>query len=151
MNTEIFRKVSLERLSSPELLDQLLKINSSRSWAALLAILVLLVLTVVWAFQGSIATTASGQGVIIRTGGVLNVVASGSGVVTALSIKVGDRIGKNQVIAKIAQPALVERIRATGEALAEAGRQRSVASQFRNGSARLQVGALDRQRQNAQR
>ena len=67
MNTEIFRKVSIERLSSPEQLDQLLKVNSMGSWAALLAVLVLLGLTVVWAFQGSIATTAPGQGVIVRT------------------------------------------------------------------------------------
>src|SRR5437588_6790713 len=98
MKTEIFRKVSIERLSSPEQLDQLLKVNSSRSWAALLAILVLLGVIVVWAFKGSIATTAPGQGVIIRTGGVLNVVSNGSGVVATLNIKVGDRIRKNQVI-----------------------------------------------------
>jgi HlyD family secretion protein len=151
VNTEIFRKVSIERLSSPEQLDQLLKVNSTRSWAALLAVLVLLGLTVVWAFQGSIATTAPGQGVIIRTGGVLNVVSGGSGVVAALNIKVGDRIHKNQVIAQVAQPALVERIRAIQEAIAEAGRQRAVAGQIRSGSAKLQVDALNRQRQNTER
>ena len=151
MNTEIFRKVSIERLSSPEQLDQLLKVNSTRSWAALLAVLVLLGLTIVWAFQGSIATTAPGQGVIVQTGGVLNVVSSGSGVVTVLNIKVGDRIRKDQVIAQVAQPALMERIRATREASAEAGRQRTVAGQIRSGSAKLQVEAMNRQRQNAER
>jgi len=151
MNTEIYRKVSIERLSSPEQLDQLLKVNSARSWAALLAILLLLALTVVWAFQGSIATTAPGQGVIVRTGGVLNVSASGSGVVASLNIKVGDRISKNQVIAQVAQPALVERIRATTEAISEAQRARSVAGQMRGGSAKLQLEALDRQRENARR
>src|SRR5205085_39284 len=77
--------------------------------------------------------------------------SSGSGVVAGLNIKVGDRIAKNQVIAQVAQPALVERIRATGEALAEAVRQRSAASEMRNGSAKLQVDALNRQRQNAER
>lgn len=151
MNTEIFRKVSIERLSSPEQLDQLLKVNSTRSWAALLAVLVLLGLTVVWAFKGSIATTAPGQGVIVRTGGVLNVVASGAGVVAALNIKMGDRIRQNQVIARVAQPALVERIRSTQEAIAEAQRQRAVAAQIRSGSAKLQVDALTRQRQNSER
>ena len=151
MNKEIFRKVSIERLSSPEQLDQLLKVNSARSWAALLAVLVLLSLTVAWAFKGSIATTAPGQGVIVRTGGVLNVVSSGSGVVAVLNIKVGDRIRKDQVIAQVAQPALLQRIRATGEALAEAERQRTVAGQIRSGSAKLQVETLNRQRQNAER
>ncbi|MGA2149545.1 MAG: NHLP bacteriocin system secretion protein, partial [Bryobacteraceae bacterium] len=151
MNTEIFRRVSIERLSSPEQLDQLLKVNSTRSWAALLAVLVLVSMTVVWAFRGSIATTAPGQGVIVRTGGVLNVVSSGSGVVASLNIKVRDRIRKNQVIAQVAQPALVERIRATAEAIAEAERQRAVASQIRSGSAKLQMDALNRQRENADR
>jgi HlyD family secretion protein len=151
VNTEIFRKVSIERLSSPEQLDQLLKVSSTRSWAALLAVLVLLGLAGVWAFQGSVATTAPGQGVIVRTGGVLNVVSSGSGVVTALNIKVGDRIRKNQVIAQVAQPALVERIRATSEAKAEAERQREAASHMRGSSAKLQVNALNLQRANAER
>jgi HlyD family secretion protein len=151
VNNEIFRKVSIERLSSPEQLDQLLKINSTRSWAALLAVLVLLGLSVVWAFQGYILTTAPGQGVIVRTGGVLNVVSSGSGVVAALNIKVGDHIHQNQVIARVAQPALMERIRATQEAIGEAGRQRTVAGRIRSGSATLQVAALNRQRENAER
>jgi HlyD family secretion protein len=151
VNTEIFRKVSVERLASPEQLDQLLKVNSTRSWAALLAVLVLLGMTVVWAFQGSIATTAPGQGVIVRTGGVLNVVSSGSGVVAALNIKVGDHIQQNQVIARVDQPALVERIRATWEAIVEAERQRVVAGQIRSGSVKFQAAALNRQRQNAER
>jgi HlyD family secretion protein len=151
VSSEIFRKVSIERLSSPEQLDQLLKVNSTRSWAALLAVLVLLALVTEWAFKGWIATTAPGQGVMVRTGGVLNVVSSGTGVVTALNIKVGDRIHKNQVIAQIAQPALVERIRATQDAAAEVARQRAVAGQIRSGNAKLQGDAVNRQRQNAER
>jgi HlyD family secretion protein len=151
VSSEIFRKVSIERLSSPEQLDQLLKVNSTRSWAALLAVLVLVALAVVWAFQGSIATTAPGQGVIVRTGGVLNVVSSGSGVVASLSVKARDRVRKNQVVARVAQPALVEQIRSAAEALAEAERQRAVAGQLRGGSARLQLEALNRQRENADR
>jgi HlyD family secretion protein len=55
------------------------------------------------------------------------------------------------VIAQVAQPALVERIRATAEAIAEAERQRAVASQIRSGSAKLQMDALNRQRENADR
>jgi HlyD family secretion protein len=63
----------------------------------------------------------------------------------------GDRIRKNQVIAKVAQPALAERIRAAEEALDEAARQRAAAGQVHAGSAKLQVDALNRQRENAER
>jgi len=151
MNTEIFRKVSLERLSSPEQLDQLMKVSSAKSWAALLSVLVLLGMAVAWGFEGSITTTAPGQGVIVRLGGVLNVVSTGAGVVTAVNAKVGGRIAKNQVIAQVAQPALVERIRAIREAIEEAQLQRSAANQVRTGSTKLQLDALNRQRENAVR
>jgi HlyD family secretion protein len=149
MNTEIFRKVSLERLSSPEQLDQLMKVSSAKSWAALLSVLVLLGMAVAWGFEGSVTTTVPGQGVIVRPGGVLNVVSTGSGIVTAVNAKVGGRIGKNQLIAQLAQPALVERIRAVREAIDEAQLQRSAANQIRTGSSRLQLDALNRQRENA--
>ena len=34
----MFRKVALDRLSSPEELDQLLRVTTSRSWLALLGL-----------------------------------------------------------------------------------------------------------------
>ena len=151
MKADIFRKVSIERLSSPEQLDQLLKVSSVKSWAALLSVLILLGMAVAWGLEGSVFTTAPGQGVIVRMGGVLNVVSTGSGVVTSLNAQAGGRIHKDQVIARVAQPALVERIRATEEAIAEAKRQRTEASQIRAGSAKLRLDALNRQRENALR
>jgi len=150
MNTEIFRKVSLERLSSPEQLDQLMKVSSAKSWAALLSVLVLLGNGGGVGFEGSITTTAPGQGVIVRLGGVLNVVSTGAGVVTAVNAKVGGRIAKNQVIAQVAQPALVERIRAIREAIEEAQLQRWRPTRSAP-AAQTATGRAHRQRENAVR
>ena len=151
MATDIFRKVSLERLSSPEQLDRTLTVTPTRSWIALLAVLLLLGLAVAWGFEGVVSTTSFGQGVIVRSGGVLNVVSAGSGVVTEMRVKVGDRIHRNQVIAQVAQPDLTERIQAIRENISELQRQREVARQIRAESVKLQVDSIARLRENAKR
>jgi HlyD family secretion protein len=150
MEKSIFRQVSLDRLSSPEQLDQLLRVTGPRSWVALTAIFLLLAGAVLWGCVGSIPTTAAGQGVIVRRGGVLNVVTRGGGLVLGLSVKVGDKIGANQVVATIGQPVLAERINAMRQTFLEAQRQREHAMQIRTNSTKLQIEALERQHANAE-
>ncbi|MEZ5403208.1 MAG: NHLP bacteriocin system secretion protein [Bryobacteraceae bacterium] len=151
MKTDIFRKVSLERLSSPEQLDEILQVTSPKNWLALAALGLLLCAALVWGYEGSVATKAVGQGVIVRTGTIKNIVTSGSGVIVDLRAKVGDVIHTGQVIARVAQPSLLERIRITEEQLREAQDLRERARLLRADGARLQVEALDRQRQNLER
>lgn len=151
MNSNLFRKVSLERLASPEQLDQLLRVTSPKGWIGLSALFLLLATAVVWAFEGSIATKASGQGVIVRTGGVLSVVSRGSGLILSLDVKVGDKIKANQIVARIAEPVLVERMKASHEALAEARQARQRSLEIRKNGTRLSEEALQRESANAQR
>lgn len=150
MDTSIFRKVSLERLSSPEQLDQVLRITATKMWLGVVAIFVILVTTVVWGFTGSISTTAAGQGVMVRKGGVLNVVSRAGGLVVDLKVKVGDRVKANQVVATIAQPLLAERIRSMRQGYEEALSEREHAMRIRTNSARLQTDVVERQRANTE-
>lgn len=151
MGSEVFRKVSLERLSSPEQLDRTLTITATKSWIALLAILLLLGLIAAWAFEGVVSTTSLGQGVIVRNGGVLNVVSSGSGVVIEMHVKVGDRIHRDQVIAQLAQPELTQRIQSIRDNIDELQRQRETARQIRTENVKLEVESIARLRENAKR
>src|SRR5215471_9122301 len=148
MNTRLFRQISLERLSSPEQLDQMLQVTSPRGWTGLVAIFVLLCTALVWGFRGGIVTTARGEGVIVRTGGVINVVTRGGGLVLNVNARVGDRIEANQIVATVAQPVLSEKARAIQEALTEATRERDHSLLILNDSVKLQVEALERQRSN---
>jgi HlyD family secretion protein len=148
MNTHLFRQVSLERLSSPEQLDQVLQITSPREWAALAAVFLVILTVVVWGYKGTVVTTAAGQGVIIRTGGVINLVTRGGGLVLNLNVKVGDKVRVNQVVATVAQPVLAEKIRTMQQDIAAVVRERERQRQLRSNSARLQVEALERQRAN---
>jgi HlyD family secretion protein len=150
MEKSIFRQVSLDRLSSPEQLDQLLRVTGPRSWVALASVFLLVSGAVLWGCVGSIATTANGQGVIVRRGGVLNVVTRGGGLVLTLNVKVGDKIQANQVIATIGQPVLAEKINAMRQTLVEAQRQREHSIQIRTNSTKLQIEALERQHANSE-
>lgn len=104
----LFRKAALDRLSSPEQLDVMVRITSPAGWVALLAILGLLVLAVLWGIFGSIPTKVVGSAILIKTGGVYEVAARSSGLITDVSVKVGDTVRRGQKIARIAQPALLE-------------------------------------------
>jgi len=150
MNTAIFRNVALERLASPEQLDQVLRMTTPKGWLGLLGIYMVVVTAVIWGYQGSIPTSAMGQGVIVRTGGVLNVVTRGSGLVVSLNVAAGQRIQHDQVLATVAQPELLEKTKVLREEMAEAREQQERTLRLHTGSVKLQIEALERERANSE-
>jgi len=72
MQKPIFRKAALERLSSPEQLDQLMQVTTPKGWLALIALAGLLVTAVILGFVGSIPVTVTGQCILLNRGGVNN-------------------------------------------------------------------------------
>jgi HlyD family secretion protein len=106
----VFRKVSLERLASPEKLDLLLSVTDLRGWIALCATWLILLAAGVWAVLGRIPQTVTGTGILTRSGGVLEVIAMAGGPVTDVSVAVGDTITEGQVVARVAQPELSARL-----------------------------------------
>ena len=149
--SKIFRKVALERMSSPEQLDQLLRVTTPRRWLALLSLIAILVAAVAWGYLGELTTRVSGQGVLIRTGEVRNVVPLGAGQVLEITVRVGDLVAIGQVIGTVAQPALVDRIRLARSRLAETIAQRDEILKVRANRERLQIEALRRERANTER
>ena len=120
---EIFRKVALERLSSPEQLDAVMQVTRPRSWIGLGGLLLLLGTVVVWGFVGSIPTKVRAQGVLIRPGGVFDVFAVGGGPISELLVSEGDEVKPGQVLARVDQSDLVTRIRSAEAELAERQRE----------------------------
>lgn len=106
----IFRKVSLERLRSPEQLDQLMQVTSPKGWIALIAVISLLAVALIWGFLGSIPTTAGGEGILLRRGGVTAVISTGSGQVDEVLVGVGDRVEKGQVVARLRQEGIARQV-----------------------------------------
>lgn len=109
--SKVFRKVALERLSSPEQLDQLLQVTRPQGWIAAVVLVMLSAVVVVWGFWGLIPTEAAGEGILLRQGGVGQVVSAGSGQVEEILVAVGEQVRRGQVVARIRQDALERQIK----------------------------------------
>lgn len=64
--TDLFRQESLERLSSPERLDELMTIVNLRTWLPLGALGLLVGLGLIWSWIGRIPVTTSGRGLLVK-------------------------------------------------------------------------------------
>jgi pyruvate/2-oxoglutarate dehydrogenase complex dihydrolipoamide acyltransferase (E2) component len=101
MSRPLFRNVALERLSSGEQLDRLLQVTTPRGWLALAALSLLLLAGLAWAVAGRVATTAGGQGVLIRPAGVQSIVSPQAGVVTGVLVRAGDVVFKDREVVRL--------------------------------------------------
>lgn len=110
MKTNIFRKVSLEKLSSPEQLDQLLKVTTPKSWIALFGLFGIIIASLIWGIFGSIPIKVNGQGILMKSGGLMNIHHVGSGTIQDIKVRPGDVIEKGTVVARVAQLSLVNEI-----------------------------------------
>lgn len=111
-DSRLFRKVALERLASPEQLDQLMHVTDARGWIALVALGAVLSTAVVWGFVGRLPETVPGVGILVKSGGVTQVVPSASGRVADVAVSVGDIVRAGQVVARLDQPELANQLQA---------------------------------------
>lgn len=62
----VFRKAALERLSTPEQLDQLIRVTRPRSWILLTGLLTLVAAFLLWGIFGTLTLRVEGHGVIVE-------------------------------------------------------------------------------------
>lgn len=102
MRRQIFRKKALERLASPEQLDQLMPLTRPCGWMALCGIAALLLLAILWSIVGTVETTVQGQGMLVRLGGVQQVRAPFAGAVSAVYVGIGETVGEGKQLVGLA-------------------------------------------------
>jgi HlyD family secretion protein len=99
---EIFRRVALERLSSPEQLDRLITLTPPLGWMALVAIVVLMSAVVAWGFFGRVPTRVEGSGILVSRGGqVFDAMAPASGTVATVQ-PIGAVVRQGSIVATLA-------------------------------------------------
>ena len=103
MGSPLFRSAALERLSSPEQLDQLVRVTRPAGWLSLLALSLILLTAILWGIFGSLPIQVTGQGILLSAGGLHDVVSPVAGQVVAVGFDAGQVIQAGQVVAHIAK------------------------------------------------
>jgi len=147
----IFRKVALERLSSPEQLDQMVQVTDPKGWLALTGIGAILLAAIGWGVFGSIPTVSQGDGILLRQGGISDLVSNAAGQVQEVLVSVGDVIEKGQPVARIQQDALLRQIADDRSKQAVLRDQYAEALRIASQQKQLRARDLAQQRANLQR
>jgi HlyD family secretion protein len=111
MSKKLFRQAALDRLASPERLDELMRVTSPVGWIALAAIGVGILVATIWGFVGRITTKVDGQGILLRGDAVLDVTSSSEGRLLSIDVGVGDIVKAGQQVASVEQPDLELQLR----------------------------------------
>lgn len=110
-----FRKAALKEFTSPEHLDQLIQVVTPRSWLIAGTLYFIVLVVILWSIFGNIPTRVEGQGILLAGGGdIFNAVApDGPSHIATLLVKVGSEVKKDQVIATLSRPDLLDQIKVT--------------------------------------
>ena len=146
--SKIFRKVALDRLSSPEQLDTLMRVITPKAWLALAPLLLLILGGTVWGWFGSLPDKIlATKCVLINAIGLADVSSESAGRITDFMVKVGDRVEKGSEIARIAQPDLVDRIQKAESRVYELEAQKKVVNSFASQAVALTQQTVGQQKQ----
>lgn len=149
VQNRLFRKTALERLSTPEQLDQLVTVSGPRVWLATLCICALLAGAILWSIRGVIPSYVPGDGLILQRGGtVFDIVAPEAGRLQDLSLDVGDAITAGAQIGTVHQPQIRFELAQAVEVVAELEGQFARLQSLFADEKRVSMEFLDAQRRN---
>lgn len=109
----LFRREALASLNDIDELDRLVTVTHPRAWLTLGAVAALIIAAVVWASVGSLATTVSGEGILLRGGRSLRVITPSGGQLAGIDVGLGDRITVGQKVATVVPTSSRQGSRAT--------------------------------------
>lgn len=101
MSETMFRRSALKRVSSPEQLDTVVHAALPRQWLALGTLLAVVVAAIIWAYVSTIPTTLSGPGYLLPQGGVLDIEAPATGILSAFSVQLGEHVVPGEVLGTV--------------------------------------------------
>lgn len=146
MSEEIFRKAALDRMSSPDQLDQTVRLTGPTVWLAALGVAVFVLVGLAISFISDAAVKVSGQGILIEPGGILDVVSGAEGRVVRVKAGVGDRISAGDTVATMMQPQLEQELISAQAELQETRDHRARILSFHQKDRELQAEVYERKK-----
>ena len=104
---DIYRSKALERLSSPEAVDQLLHVVGPRDWLPLIAVGLLIAVLMSWSLFGTVPTTVEARGVMVFPRTIVDCQTFSAGRLQSLEINPGDYVQKGGLLGRLDQSDLL--------------------------------------------
>jgi len=108
--SEIFRKSSLEKISSPEQLDKMIVITPPSFWISMIGAGVIIAAALIWSVWGRLPENVEAQGIYVNRDGMQSVYAEGSGIVDEILVSDGDVVSKGDVLVRLNTESIEEKI-----------------------------------------
>jgi len=145
MAAGFFRKSALEKLSTPEKLDQLIKVTSPKGWIVLITISIILGTGIAWSVFGEVKTKLNVVGVLLG-GEIYEVVSISNGQLVNLKVETGDLVNEGDIVAVIEQPELYSQIEEVKASLIERKFDLEQLLSFGNQDSQIQSELIQQQR-----
>jgi HlyD family secretion protein len=121
----LLRKASVEKLSSPEQLDMMMRVTSPMGWVSLVAIGAILVAAIIWSVTFPMPVKVDGRGFMVRGEAVQEVQILVGGTIQSMEVKTGDTIEAGTVVARLSLPDIEARLVSAKALLVELEQQTS--------------------------
>ncbi|HEX2916142.1 MAG TPA: NHLP bacteriocin system secretion protein [Chloroflexia bacterium] len=97
----VYRQSAIDRLATPEELDNLIQVTSRKSWIALIGLAMVVIVAIIWGFLGAIPSVMQARGVLIKPDGILDIKSAEAGSLLNLSVVPGQSVKQGQVIGQV--------------------------------------------------
>ncbi len=142
----MFREKALEKLRSPEQLDEPVLTIRRLDKVASRALTYLLCFFFLWGIFGGIPEPGTGQGILITPNAVVPVQTTSEGQISAWKVKVGDVVEAGDVLATLGQPETERDSEVAAARLREVRYKNEEVSSLREKSIQAQLNSLEKKR-----
>ncbi|MCR5089083.1 MAG: hypothetical protein K6C08_06185 [Oscillospiraceae bacterium] len=104
MENSIFRKTSMDRISSPEKLDDYLKVTTPSLWFVMTAVILLLIGVFVWSSVGELEDSIKLPGLVEN--GMLNISGETAAIQEGMTVRIGGKESTLEIIGSNADGSL---------------------------------------------
>lgn len=107
---DLFRKTSLEQLSSPEQLDRMIVITPPAFWVAMLGAAGMIAAALIWSIFGRLPVNVEANGIYVNDGGTYTVYSESAGIVHNVVVSEGETVEEGDVIAYLDDTDLMSKL-----------------------------------------
>lgn len=101
MTKQIFRQEAMDRMASPDRLDQPIQLVRNKQWLLLVCFATVVLFLLIWSFFVSLPIKVAGRGILIDPAGLSEISIAYDGRVGQLLVSPGDIVAEGDVIARM--------------------------------------------------